>query len=203
MTIMETRTAIFSYASYLKRVKELLAAGKVTGDQQSPILLETTALNLKRMERVYEKQTFSEETLQTIDRLERHLNWVVLVEGWCADASQNIPILAKMASLSKHIDVNFILRDENPEIMNQYLTNGGKAIPKLVCYDAITGEELGTWGPRPTFIQQQVKQIKAANPAISKVEFHRLVQKMYAKDKGMSIQEDFTALMNEWNHNDL
>lgn len=127
----------------------------------------------------------------------------MLVEGRCADASQNIPVLAKTASLSKRIDINFILRDEHPEIRNQYLTNAGKAIPKLICYDAITGEELGTWGPRPTVIQQPVKQIKAANPAISKVEFHILVQKMYAKDKGMSIQEDFTDLMNEWNHNDL
>ena len=105
-----------------------------------------------------------------------------------------------MASLSPFIDLKIILRDENPEITDAYPTNGSKSIPKLICLNAVTKEEIGIWGPRPFRIQQMVKEYKLMNPDSSHEKFVEALHLWYAKDKGESLQEDFEQLLFLWTH---
>ena len=130
--------------------------------------------------------------------------WLVLTEGWCGDAAQILPVLDKMEKISEHIEMKLILRDENLDVMDAYLTNGGRSIPKLLVLDAHTNEVLGSWGPRPSELQEIVM---AEREEIKKIEDKQArkqanqelairAQKWYAKDKTLSIQREVLQTMN-------
>ena len=58
--------------------------------------------------------------------------WLILTEAWCGDAAQNIPTIEKIARENDRIKTLYLLRDENLELMDKYLTGGARAIPKLI-----------------------------------------------------------------------
>ena len=82
--------------------------------------------------------TVHEDVSEKISSIKSKLIWLVLSEGWCGDAAQLLPVINKKAELSENIKLKVLLRDENEELMNQFLTNGGKAIPKLIIIEEET-----------------------------------------------------------------
>ena len=69
--------------------------------------------------------------------------------GWCGDAAQILPVINKMAEVSDKIDLRIVLRDDNENLMNLFLTNGTKSIPKLIIIDKATNKVINDFGPRP------------------------------------------------------
>ncbi len=189
---------LYNYKSYKEKVVSLFKHGLVTGADQSESLLHTTGMNLHRMNRHDAKSKLSDQLLELASQVERKMSWFLLIEGWCADGSQNVPIIAKIAEAFPGVELKILFRDENPEIMNQYLTNGGKSVPKLICFDAETNIELGTWGPRPKVIQEKVMAYKKEHPVMDKNEFASNLHKWYAKDKTQSVQTEFVELIKNW-----
>ena len=99
-----------------------------------------------------------------------------------------------MADLNSKIEVKIILRDENLEIMDNYLTNGGRAIPKLIALDKSTLEEKFIWGPRPATIQEVINVLKANNVT----DLHQMVEKIqiaYNNDHTASVQSEFISIL--------
>jgi hypothetical protein len=188
----------YTYEDYKKQVIAYAESGRTSGIEQLPERIDATKLNAQRMKRIDKQVDLSTEILRIIGHVNKPWTWLILAESWCGDGAQNIPIIAKMAALSSFIDLKIILRDENPEIMNAYLTNGGRSIPKLICLDAETREEIGTWGPRPFGIQEKVKEYKLANPNVPHEIFVQNLHLWYAKDKGQALQEDFEQLLFQW-----
>ncbi|MFK7971721.1 MAG: thioredoxin family protein [Bacteroidia bacterium] len=182
-----------SYEQYFSLVEEVVAKGETTGPVQSEALAHYTMLNLRRMKRTEKTVTLSEEIQQAVASITRPQTWVVLTEGWCGDAAPFNPIINKVASLNPNITLGFLLRDENLEVMDRYLTNGGRSIPKLVMFDE-DGKELGTWGPRPQALAD-FRNKWLADPEVSPERVKELIQKWYAKDKGRSTQEELLALI--------
>ena len=107
---------------------------------------------------------------------------LVLAEDWCGDASNTIPILARLAERVPGLELRVIRRDEHPEVMDQYLTDGSRSIPIVIALD-VDFRELGHWGPRPTALQDWVLANKAR---IAKPELYPQVRKWYARDRGES-----------------
>lgn len=194
----ERLASAMTYDQYRERVADLLASGQTTGTDHSEKLVAFTRLNDHRMGRIERTVKLSEETRHTLAQLDRQLLWVILAEAWCGDVAQNLPILAMMADATPNISLRILLRDENLDIMDAYLTNGGRAIPKLVCLDTGTLAELGAWGPRPEPAQEMVREHKQ-NPQEPDSEFVKKVQLWYAKDKGKNIQREFQDLLTAWN----
>ena len=128
------KTAI-SYAAYRGLVSNLLIKGKSTGPEQSDDLTNYSKLNDRRMKRLDKTIKISEETIQEFQKVKQPQTWLVLTEGWCGDAAQNLPILNKIASDTANIDLKIVLRDENLDLMDLFLTNGGRSIPKLIALD--------------------------------------------------------------------
>lgn len=110
----------------------------------------------------------------------RKLNLLVLVEDWCGDASNTVPVLARWADESALVDLRILRRDENPEVMDRYLTNGARSIPIVIVLDEQL-KEVGHWGPRPRELQKWVMENRATIP---KAELYPQVRKWYARDKG-------------------
>lgn len=182
----------YSYTSYKDLIESLLSEDKVTGDQQSDSLLEYTKLNMHRMHR-WEK-TFIPNAVLTkrIAMINKPMHWVVITEGWCGDAAQQVPVIEKLASLNPAITTHYVLRDENPAFMNLFLTNGGKSIPIWICTDA-NWEFLWKWGPRPNEAVQLLKRLKESgiDDALIKQELHG----WYAKNKQIALQGEIEQLL--------
>ena len=121
------------------------------------------------------------------------MTWVLLSEAWCGDAAQIVPVLGKIASESDQIDLKIVLRDEHLDIMNHYLTNGGRSIPKLICLDQ-QEQEIFVWGPRPATIQQVVNVTKAEGITDHAVLVER-IQYAYNQNQTRSIQEEIKDLL--------
>lgn len=196
ITEPKLRTAL-SYEEYRELINDLLEHGKTTGPNQSEMMTEYTKMNVQRMRRLDKTTELNNSLQQKLQSVEQEWIWVVLTEAWCGDAAQNVPIINKMAKHSINIHLKLLLRDENLEIMDQYLTDGGRSIPKLICLDRETLNELGTWGPRPGDFQQKAMQWKN-DPEISKEEWVEKLHTLYAKDKSQTIQSDFEQLIEQW-----
>lgn len=196
--IEQLKTAIqngISYTEYLQLTEDLLSQGKTTGPNQSADYVHYTNLNFHRMKRLDKTIHLNSEIKAALQAMKTPQTWLVISEAWCGDAAQNVPILQKMADLNENIELKIILRDENLEVMDLYLTNGGRSIPKLITLENKTLDELFTWGPRPASIQQVMNELKAANIT----EISTLVEKIqiaYNNDKSLSIQEEMLSILN-------
>jgi len=186
------QTAI-SYTGYRSLVRNLLIKGKSTSSEQSEDLTNYSRLNDRRMKRLDKTIKISEDTIQEFKKVKQPQTWLVLTEGWCGDAAQNLPILNKIASDTANIDLKIVLRDENLDLMDLFLTNGGRNIPKLIALDK-DNNVLDLWGPRPTVATKMVIDYKEKNGALDP-QFKQDLQVWYNKDKGKSIQEDFVNLV--------
>jgi hypothetical protein len=103
---------------------------------------------------------------------------------------ENIPIIMKLAAENPLIQVHFLLRDENLHLMDQYLTNGGRSIPKLIALDTNTLEELFNWGPRPAAAQDLFLELKSQG-----LDYAEPIHAWYAKDKGQHAQKEIIDLL--------
>ena len=185
-----------TFDEYLALIDKLLAEGKTTGPNQSEAMVGYGRLNRQRMWRLEKTVELEVETLMAAHANERKMIWLVITEGWCGDAAQNIPIIEKIAAESARIETRYILRDENLELMDRFLTGGARSIPKLIAMDAETLEVLGTWGARPTAAQELFKDLK--EQGIQKPAILEQIQRWYNDDRSRSIQREFIELLKRW-----
>lgn len=180
-----------SYSTYRTMIKGLLVEGKSTGKEQSEDLLNYSKLNDARMDRLDRTIKISETTQQALNNLTENYSLLVLAEGWCGDAAQILPVLQKINEASPKLDLRVVCRDENDELMNAFLTNGSKSIPKVIVVNK-KNEVVNTWGPRPSIATKMVEDYKAKNGTLD-ADFKKDLQLWYNKDKGLNIQSDIVA----------
>lgn len=181
----------YSYEAYRLKIDDLLGADKTTGENHSEAMLGYTNMNVTRMNRL-DKRAKLGESLQQILTDAPVQKWLVLTEAWCGDAAQNLPWIVKMAEKNENISLELILRDENLDIMDAYLTKGGRSIPKLIAIGE-NNEVLFDWGPRSEAVQSLYTDLKAAGKEYG--EISKELHTWYAKDKGKAIQEEFSSLL--------
>lgn len=183
-----------SYEEYRSLVKDLLARGKSTGKSQTEDLLNYSKLNNSRMRRLDKTFKISEDTAENLRSITKNQIWIVLTEGWCGDAAHSLPVINKMVENSEGINLKILLRDENEELMNKFLTKGNKSIPKLIMLDADTNELINSWGPRPTEAAEMVNK-QMERHGILDADFKKDLQVWYNANKGTNIEEDILALL--------
>jgi len=183
-----------SYQEYRELVATYAAEGKTSGNTQTPDYINYTKLNESRMHRLDKTLQVFEEVKTYLENLKKEYIWLVLAETWCGDAAQVIPVINKMAELSAKIELRIVLRDENEALMNLFLTNGTKSIPKLIILDKKTGAILGDFGPRPAGATAFIKNYKATHGIVDETAKIEL-QKWYLANKGVAIQKEIVALM--------
>lgn len=192
-TIQRALQNSFSYDDYRKQITHLISVGKSTGHEQSKDLLHYSELNETRMNRLEKTIDVLPEIKIKLQNLEKKYIWLVLSEGWCGDAAQIVPVIHKMAEITDKIELKIALRDDNDALMQHFLTNGGKAIPKLIVLDAENFEILADWGPRPHGAKQLIIDYKATHGVVDETAKIEL-QKWYLYDKGVSIQQEIKEL---------
>jgi hypothetical protein len=152
-------------------------------------------INYQRSKRLNNHFQPSVKLIDAINLIKQPQLWMVITESWCGDSAQNLPIIAKAAELNDKIDLRIIFRDDNPDIMDSYLSDGGKrSIPVLVAFD-IYGNEIFKWGPRPTSAAELVA--KLIKEGYSKEKFLHDLHLWYGKNRGKETDSELAALIRE------
>jgi Thioredoxin len=194
---------ILNYKEYLNITHDLMAKGEVStrGTYTGEQMLNYTKNNMQIMARLDDTAKLNQETLSQLAKINQHYTWLVLTEGWCGDAAQIMPVIEKMAAQNPLISHRIILRDEHLDIMDAFLTDEGRSIPKLIVLDE-GGNVLGSWGPRPSALHEIVMHQKDKISALPKEErkayFNIIkaeVQQWYDKDGTASIQREILAVL--------
>lgn len=193
-TIKESLDRSISYEAYNNIVNTLVKTNGTTGEEQTEALINYTKLNARRMKRWDKTLKVTEEAKTKVSEFKKPVTWLVITESWCGDAAHVIPVLNKLAELNTNIDLKLVLRDENLELMDMFLTNGGRAIAKLIMIDDETGEVLDTFGPRPSDATALVNDYKTEHGKLTP-EFKENLQVWYNKNKGQNIIEDITKML--------
>ncbi|MGH2665245.1 thioredoxin family protein [Flavobacterium sp.] len=198
---MKTTTTItgsflesITYTEYRKKVTKLLIHGKSSGNEQSEELLKYSKLNETRMNRLDKTIHVGKSNEQALNALHNNYYWLVLAEGWCGDAAQLLPVFNKLANATHKIKLKILFRDENEALMNLFLTNGSRSIPKLIVIEKETMQIKGTWGPRPEGATNLIKSYKQQYGVVDETAKTEL-QLWYLHDKGLSTQKELITLM--------
>lgn len=183
-----------SYETFRNIMDEHAVQGTSTGPNQTEALTNYTMLNQRRLKRLDKTTKIQPEAIATIESFKGDVTWLVITESWCGDAAQTMPVMQKIAQLSDGITLKVVLRDENLELIDAFLYNGGRSIPKLIAIDNTSGKILGDWGPRPTMATKMVDDYKEAHGKLTP-EFKQDLQVWYNKDKGQNTVKDLITLL--------
>lgn len=186
----------FTFAEYVSLIDKLLLENKTTGENQSEEMFHYGKMNRQRMKRLEKTIVLQESLKEKVRKLTKPQIWLILTEGWCGDAAQSLPVLEKIVAENPLIQTKYLLRDENLELMDQYLTNNARSIPKLIILDAETLEELATWGPRPQNAMDYFNEMKQQD--VEKLEIMEKLQRWYLDDKTVSIQKEFEEIFDKF-----
>lgn len=137
--------------------------------------------NKEEMLSIYERFAVTVEDKNKLESLKsKQLRVIAISEDWCGDALLNNPILLRIAE-TLGMEVRFVLRDQNLELIDQYLTNGtSRAIPIYIFIDQ-EGNEVGVWGPRANEMQTLVVKERSALPDKDSADFEEKQKEMYKR----------------------
>jgi hypothetical protein len=190
----EQLATAYTYQAYRQLIDSLLAEGKTTGPEQSERLVEFTELNVQRMHRLDKTVRLQPALAAAAAGLRENYFWLIISEGWCGDAAQLVPVFEAVAAASQgHISTRYVLRDEHPALIDQYLTDGGRAIPKLLVLNPETLAEITQWGPRPAPARALVQRLKAEG--MPHDDFIRELHTWYTHDRTQATQNELLTLL--------
>lgn len=181
-----------TFQQYLEYFELILHSPKPEAPYDQEEYLNYTKLNWSRMNRWLKKGEILDEVKLKILGIQQPQRWIVITEPWCGDASHVVPFIKMMSDLNPLISLDLELRDSEPFRIENYLTNGGKSIPKLIVQDT-AGNDLAVWGPRPIGCQQLFNDLKA-----KQAEFEELkvaLQNWYNEHQGVEIQQEIAQLL--------
>lgn len=150
-------------------------------------------LNQRRMYRIEKTYRVSERLTAQVQKLQHKTYWLIITESWCGDASQILPVLNQVSAFSEgKIEMKMVYRDQNPELMDVFLTNQSRSIPKVIQLDSHFNLT-GVWGPRPNEAQKLVMELKA--DLVTAENYATILHLWYAKDHQKSIELDVSKLL--------
>jgi len=186
-----------TYQDYRALVKQLVAENTTTGNEKTNELANYTKMNDQRMKRWDKTLKIAKSSQKKILAFSQNVTWLVITESWCGDAAHVLPVLNKIAELNSNINLRIVLRDENLELMDQFLTFGSRSVPKLIMIDDETETVINTYGPRPSEATHFVNRYKAMYGTLTP-EFKEDLQHWYNNDKGQNIIDNVTEMLCEY-----
>ena len=148
-----------TYDEYRAHWRDQKEASPDDADPDERRMIHFLNYNWERQARVHDEYTPSDDLRAAVDRLDESQLWMVLTEPWCGDSAFLLPVIAEAAALTDHVTLRILLRDDNLDVMDQYLTDGSRSIPKLVAF-AEEGTERFMWGPRPDGPRKRFAELK-------------------------------------------
>ena len=180
-----------SFEHYLFQFKELLNHQNSLSELDRHEFYNYYKLNLHRISRVEKLFQFNVDLKSKVEKINQKQHWLVLSEFWCGDAAQILPALNLIASSNSIIEFKILFRDENLELMDEFLTAGGRSIPKLIILDE-KFSYINQYGPRPKIAQDLVLKLKS-NPETAD-SYAEELHLWYARNKSIELQKELAEL---------
>lgn len=190
---MAPNAIIMDFTAYQQLFFDILNTPNPPTPYDNPDYLNYTKLNWSRQQRWLKVGVLNPDLTNAIEKISKPQLWTVITEAWCGDASHTIPFLHRLSELNPLIKVDYQLRDSPPFLIESYLTNGTRSIPKIIIADE-RNQDLATWGPRPAECQRLYLQM--VKDHIEMGEKKIALQKWYNEDKGESFQLEFLDIIN-------
>jgi len=184
-----------TYAAYLQLMAQRADQTTDGLPDEAAERIEFTRLNLHRSQRIARTYRISAVLSELLDRIDQPQLWLALTEPWCGDSAQCLPYIAVMAQQNPAIDLRLLLRDDNLDIMDKYLTDGKRGIPVLVAQDA-EERQLYQWGPRPVGAQAVFDEGKTAG--LQKPQIMEKLHLWYGRDRGRAVEAEFVAVLRQY-----
>ena len=147
------------WSTYLHTFDTILNNENPPVPYDNPAYFEYLKLNQSRQKRWLKTGLIQEELKKVIAEIKTTQTWYVITEPWCGDAAHSIPFLKMIADLNPLINFKIVWRDTPPFVIEDYLTNRGKSVPKLVIRDENENDK-AVWGPRPAECQNIYLNLK-------------------------------------------
>ncbi|MFD1769455.1 thioredoxin family protein [Sphingobacterium suaedae] len=179
-----------TFQEYLDYFEQVLASPQDFDPYGDAEYFNYTKLNWSRMNRWLKRFEPNEAIKNLISSITEHQHWIVITEPWCGDAAHSVAQLYQIVKNNPNIDFEIHLRDSEPFLIEDYLTSGGKSIPKLIIRNDV-GHDKVIWGPRPKALQTIFIQMKADNAPFEEIK--EVLQKWYNEDKGQELQQELLA----------
>lgn len=182
-----------TYQQLLHDLKEFIANGNSRNNsKEDEEKYRFSKLNFHRFNRIQKTYLVQETVKEIIGKINWQQNWLVLTEHWCGDSAQILPVLNKLVEINSNIQMKFLYRDENINLMNLYLTDSKQAIPKIIGFTP-SGNQLFSWGPRP---KEAVELFaKEREQGLPKEEILNKLHLWYGRDRGKTIETEFMELL--------
>ncbi|MNE20014.1 hypothetical protein D3C87_19700 [compost metagenome] len=183
---------VMTFQTYLELFEQILNSPKPETPYDNPDYFNYTKLNWSRMNRWLKKGEILPQIQEKIKNIQEPQSWILITEPWCGDAAHIVPFIKMMADLNPLIQLDLELRDAEPHRIQNYLTNGGKSIPKLIIRNS-NGEDLASWGPRPVECQTLYQEMHTSKAPFEEVKIR--LQNWYNEHNGVEIQEEIAGLI--------
>lgn len=184
----------YSWQAYNELMIDILNHASPPPPYDQAAYMDYLGLNHARQKRWFKTAQIKKDLIQKIKQINESQTWILITEPWCGDAAHSNPFIVLLAGLNPLIDLRIVLRDESPELIENYLTNGGKSIPILIIRDA-TNNDLAVWGPRPAPCQEIFLELKQSNASFEEQKV--TLQNWYNQDKGETLQREIHALISK------
>jgi hypothetical protein len=185
MDLLEKTEKGLEYSEYLDILKN-----KLEQDRGEDKLLDYLYLNMKRMHRIMKQYEPADYVAKLVREINQPVTWLAITEGWCGDAAHVLPVLFKLSKLSFKPRLKIVFRDENPDLMDRFLTKGSRSIPKIIAIDD-QGDVITEWGPRPNKAQEIVESYKKGESIYKTYdELTIALQHWYHRDKYLSFESE-------------
>lgn len=176
-----------TFQEYVDYFDQILASPEDYDPYGNEEYLNYTKLNWSRMNRWLKRFEPQDAMKSLIASITEPQHWIVITEPWCGDAAHSVPQLYQMVRNNPNIDFEIQLRDSEPFLIEDYLTDGSKSIPKLIIRNDV-GHDKVIWGPRPEPLQRIYMQMKDEERPFDEIK--EALQKWYNEDKGEILQRE-------------
>jgi hypothetical protein len=187
-----TKMTTLTWEAYIQRFEDILSGTFTNEIYAKDAYRDYVKMNQSRMNRWLKNAEITTELKSKIEAIQEEQNWYLITEPWCGDAAHSVPLIYMMSQLNHNIKLHLVLRDDNHPFIDQYLTNGGRSIPKLVARNA-DGEDIFVWGPRPKDLAVIHAKLKADNADFDTI--NQTLQTWYNQNKGVDIQQEFVGIL--------
>ena len=98
--------------------------------------IDHMSVNRERFVEALDETTIGPEDTRVLARLGAVRRVLVLSEDWCGTCLAHVPYVAKLVDGDPKIEMRLFPRDQNPDVMDQYLKKGlYRSIPVFVFFD--------------------------------------------------------------------
>lgn len=154
--------------------------------------IEKAEVNQDLWRAVLARASVPEDVTERLGDLPAARHLLVLLEDWCGDAVNTVPVLARLAEALPQLELRVVRRDEHPHLMDTHLSGTSRAIPVVILLDE-NFQELGWWGSRPAPLQAWFTSPEAQ--ALETSDRYRELRRWYARDRGLTTLEEVSALI--------